>query len=53
MFQVRLQGVSSSVKGVSRLFKSCVKEILMMFQRGLKGVSRKSQECFKKMSRVF
>ena len=42
MFQLRLKGVLSSFKGVSRVF-----------ERSLKGVSGKFQWCFKEVSRVF
>ena len=40
--------------GVSRKFKGCFKEVLMVFtdsfQGSLKGVSRKFQECFNTLS---
>ena len=42
MFQLRLKGVLSSFKGVSRVF-----------ERSLKGVSGKFQWCFRKFQRSF
>ena len=36
-----------SVKGVSRIFKGCFKEVLRVVKGGFKSVSRKFKENFK------
>ena len=41
------------LKGVSRKFQGCFKEVSRMFHGSLKGVSRKFEGCFKEVSRVF
>ena len=43
----------SNLKGVSRVFERCVREVLMVFQGGFKDVSKKFEECFKKILKSF
>ena len=55
--QVRLKGISSSFKGVLRVFEKSSTGVSGKFQWRFKEVFqevlRKIQECFKKVSRVF
>ena len=57
VFQIRLNGVSSNFKGVSRVFerslKGVVMEVSMVFQWWFKGVSRVFQGSFQEGSRKF
>ena len=56
MFELRLKGVSSSFKGVSRVFERTSKGISVsvskVFQGSFKGVPRKFLGCFKEDLRV-
>ena len=46
VFQVRLKGISSSFKEVSRFFERSSKDMLEKFQRCVKVVSRVFKESF-------
>ena len=50
--QVRLKSISSSFKGVLRVFERSSTGV-PWYLRCFKEVSKKFQECFKKNSRVF
>ena len=46
MCQESLNGVSGSLKKVSRKFQECSKEVSRSFQDSFKGVSKKIKEYF-------